>query len=113
MQLRLGVPKEAHSLPPPPLLTFPSVWMAGVFWLSALLDNGLNRRPILRAGVHRQVLITTLGFCLGYYIKRYSNYYYAERDRELFSYIKQHPEDPVLLEPRKMGEILENFIPTR
>uniref|UniRef100_A0A670ZHS6 NADH dehydrogenase [ubiquinone] 1 subunit C2 n=1 Tax=Pseudonaja textilis TaxID=8673 RepID=A0A670ZHS6_PSETE len=67
--------------------------MAGVFWLSALLDNGLNRRPILRAGVHRQVLMTTLGFCLGYYIKRYSNYYYAERDRELFSYIKHHPED--------------------
>lgn len=37
--------------------------------------------------------MTTLGFCLGYYIKRYSNYYYAERDRELFSYIKHHPED--------------------
>lgn len=37
--------------------------------------------------------MATLGFCFGYYIKRYSNYYYAERDRELFSYIKHHPED--------------------
>uniref|UniRef100_A0A670ZHW6 NADH dehydrogenase [ubiquinone] 1 subunit C2 n=1 Tax=Pseudonaja textilis TaxID=8673 RepID=A0A670ZHW6_PSETE len=64
-------------------------------------------------GVHRQVLMTTLGFCLGYYIKRYSNYYYAERDRELFSYIKHHPEDFVEKEPRKVGEILEDFTPTR
>ncbi|XP_015682105.1 NADH dehydrogenase [ubiquinone] 1 subunit C2 [Protobothrops mucrosquamatus] len=113
MQLRFSVPNEALSLPPPPLLTFPSVWMAGIFWISTLLHNGVNRRPALRAGVHRQVLMATLGFCLGYYIKRYSNYYYAERDRELFSYIKHHPEDFVEKEPRKMGDILEDFVPTR
>ncbi|XP_070607725.1 NADH dehydrogenase [ubiquinone] 1 subunit C2 [Erythrolamprus reginae] len=113
MTLHLGIPEEARSLPPPPLVNFPSVWMAGIFWLSALLDNGLNRRPVLRAGIHRQILMTTMGFCLGYYIKRYSNFYYAGRDRELFSYIKQHPEDFVEEEPRKLGDILEKFTPTR
>uniref|UniRef100_A0A670ZHV2 NADH dehydrogenase [ubiquinone] 1 subunit C2 n=1 Tax=Pseudonaja textilis TaxID=8673 RepID=A0A670ZHV2_PSETE len=87
-----GITKE-ETAPPPPTL-------AGGF--NSLLDC-----------VHRQVLMTTLGFCLGYYIKRYSNYYYAERDRELFSYIKHHPEDFVEKEPRKVGEILEDFTPTR
>ncbi|XP_063160559.1 NADH dehydrogenase [ubiquinone] 1 subunit C2-like [Candoia aspera] len=113
MQLRFSVPDAALALPPPPLLSFPSVWTAGCFWISALLDNGVNRRPVLRAGLHRQALMITLGFCLGYYVKRFSNYYYAERDRELFSYIKQHPEDFVEKEPRKVGDILEDFTPIR
>lgn len=44
-------------------------------------------------GVHRQVLVTSLGFYLGYYLCKRANYEYALKDRQLSEYIRHHPED--------------------
>uniref|UniRef100_A0A8C8AHL8 Uncharacterized protein n=1 Tax=Otus sunia TaxID=257818 RepID=A0A8C8AHL8_9STRI len=44
------LPDESRSLPPPPLVNKGSVWLGLVGWMAALLDNGFNRRPIIRAG---------------------------------------------------------------
>lgn len=45
------------------------------------------------SGVHRQVLLTTVGWFLGYYLTKYENYMNAKLDRDVREYIKQHPED--------------------
>uniref|UniRef100_A0A7N5P664 NADH dehydrogenase [ubiquinone] 1 subunit C2 n=1 Tax=Ailuropoda melanoleuca TaxID=9646 RepID=A0A7N5P664_AILME len=113
MQLRFLIPDESLSLPPPPLFNFCSFWMAATFWVGALFDNGIRQRPILRTGVHRQLLLASLGFSLGYYLRRHANYRFAQRDRELFSYIQQHPEDFKEEETKKFSEVLEKFVPIR
>lgn len=45
------------------------------------------------AGVHRQVLYATVGWCVGYYISKRADYIHAKLDRDLMEYIRQHPED--------------------
>ncbi|KFQ43820.1 NADH dehydrogenase [ubiquinone] 1 subunit C2, isoform 2, partial [Nestor notabilis] len=45
------------------------------------------------AGVHRQVLFTTVGWFAGYYLAKRTEYMYAKLDRELLEYVKQHPND--------------------
>ncbi|NXX38254.1 NDUC2 dehydrogenase, partial [Tricholaema leucomelas] len=87
------LPDESRSLPPPPIVNKGSVWLGLCGWLSALLDNAFNRRPVIRAGVHRQVLFTTVGWFVGYFLIKRTEYVYAKVDRELFEYIRQHPED--------------------
>lgn len=44
------LPDESRSLPPPPLLNKGSLWLGFAGWLTALLDNTFNQRPVLRAG---------------------------------------------------------------
>ncbi|NXV77681.1 NDUC2 dehydrogenase, partial [Atlantisia rogersi] len=44
-------------------------------------------------GVHRQVLFTTVGWFVGYYLTKRTDYVYAKVDRELLEYVRQHPED--------------------
>ncbi|KAF7237903.1 NADH dehydrogenase [ubiquinone] 1 subunit C2 [Varanus komodoensis] len=113
MHLWLRLPDEARSLPPPPLFSFVSVWMAFVGWSGALIENGLNRRPILAAGVHRQILWASVGFYIGHYLVKRSNYAFAKRDREISEYIRHHPEDFVKQEKKTMAEVLEDFYPVR
>ncbi|NXP79935.1 NDUC2 dehydrogenase, partial [Ramphastos sulfuratus] len=87
------LPDESRSLPPPPLVNKGSVWLGLCGWVAALLDNAFNRRPVIRAGVHRQVLFTTMGWFVGYFLIKRTEYVYAKVDRELFEYMRQHPED--------------------
>lgn len=45
------------------------------------------------AGVHRQVLLASLGFFIGYQLVKRAEYVHAKVDRELFEYIRHHPVD--------------------
>lgn len=45
------------------------------------------------AGIHRQVLLATLGCVVGYHLVKRAEYMHAKVDRELFEYIRQHPGD--------------------
>ncbi|XP_066197340.1 NADH dehydrogenase [ubiquinone] 1 subunit C2 [Sylvia atricapilla] len=108
------LPDESRSLPPPPLVNKGSVWFGFGGWLSALLDNAFNQRPILRAGLHRQVLFASLGFFVGYQLVKRAEYVHAKVDRELFEYMRHHPVDfhsPT--EKKRIGELLEDFHPIR
>ncbi|NWS71106.1 NDUC2 dehydrogenase, partial [Crotophaga sulcirostris] len=87
------LPDEARSLPPPPLVNRGSFVLGLTGWLAALLDNCFNQRPVIRAGVHRQVLLTTVGWFVGYFLTKRTEYIHAKLDRELFEYVRQHPED--------------------
>ncbi|NWS98711.1 NDUC2 dehydrogenase, partial [Mionectes macconnelli] len=87
------LPDESRSLPPPPLFNKGSAWLGFVGWMTALMDNTFNQRPVLRAGVHRQILLTTVGWFVGYYLTKRMEYIYAKTDRELLEYVKRHPED--------------------
>ncbi|NWR56947.1 NDUCR dehydrogenase, partial [Bucorvus abyssinicus] len=91
------LPDESRSLPPPPIVNRASVWLSLTGWVAALLDNGYNHRPSAipapAAGVHRQVLFATVGWFVGYHLAKRTDYIHAKLDRELFEYIRHHPED--------------------
>ncbi|XP_032909459.1 NADH dehydrogenase [ubiquinone] 1 subunit C2 [Catharus ustulatus] len=107
------LPDESRSLPPPPLLNRGSVWLGFAGWLAALLDNAFNRRPVLRAGVHRQILFATVGCFVGYQLVKRTDYVHAKVDRELFEYIRHHPADFPATEKKRIGQLLEDFHPIR
>ncbi|XP_018425192.1 PREDICTED: NADH dehydrogenase [ubiquinone] 1 subunit C2-like [Nanorana parkeri] len=107
------IPDEGRVLPPPALLNRGSVQLGILGYVSALLHNGFNRYPVLRAGVHRQILFTTVGVFLGYHMTKLENYKNAKKDRELFDYMKRHPELFAHKEPRRVGEITEAFHPAK
>ncbi|MEQ2227058.1 hypothetical protein ILYODFUR_033819 [Ilyodon furcidens] len=86
------VPDEGKSLAPPGIVNRNSVWLSGMGWVSAMLQNAFNHRPPLKSGVHRQVLLATIGWFIGYHITKYENYTYARLDRDMNEYIKLHPE---------------------
>ncbi|KFQ76804.1 NADH dehydrogenase [ubiquinone] 1 subunit C2, partial [Phoenicopterus ruber ruber] len=65
------------------------------------------------AGVHRQILFTTVGWVVGYYLGKRMDYMHAKVDRELFEYIRHHPEDFKGTEKKRIGELLEDFYPVR
>lgn len=53
-----------------------------------------NVCPVLiLKGVHRQVLLSTIGWFLGYHISKYETYFYAKRDRDMYKYVELHPEE--------------------
>ncbi|NXK33582.1 NDUCR dehydrogenase, partial [Piprites chloris] len=87
------LPDESRSLPPPPLVNKVSVWLGFAGWITAMLHNSFNQRPVIRAGVHRQILFTTVGWFVGYYLAKRTEYIYAKKDRELLEYVRHHPED--------------------
>ena len=87
------LPDEARSLPPPKL-TDPRLAFVGFLgYCSGLIDNAIRRRPVLSAGLHRQLLYITSFVFAGYYLLKRQDYMYAVRDHDMFSYIKSHPED--------------------
>ncbi|CAJ1065149.1 NADH dehydrogenase 1 subunit C2 [Micropterus salmoides] [Xyrichtys novacula] len=107
------LPDEAKSLPPPGIINRNSMWLAAVGWCSALIHNAINHRPPIKAGVHRQVLLTTVGWFLGYYLTKRENYIYAKLDRDMNEYIRLHPEDFAPKEKKTFAEIVEPFHPIR
>lgn len=44
-------------------------------------------------GVHRQFLLATIGWFIGYHLTKYENYMYAKLDRDMNEYIRLHPEE--------------------
>uniref|UniRef100_A0A8D3D0B2 NADH:ubiquinone oxidoreductase subunit C2 n=1 Tax=Scophthalmus maximus TaxID=52904 RepID=A0A8D3D0B2_SCOMX len=69
--------------------------------------------PFFFVGVHRQVLMTTLGWFVGYHMTKHANYVYAKHDREMYEYIRLHPEDFPPKEKKTFAEIVEPFHPVR
>uniref|UniRef100_A0A8C0FMH4 NADH dehydrogenase [ubiquinone] 1 subunit C2 n=1 Tax=Bubo bubo TaxID=30461 RepID=A0A8C0FMH4_BUBBB len=69
--------------------------------------------PPPAAGVHRQILFTTVGWFVGYYLVKRTEYVHAKLDRELFEYVRHHPEDFKAAEKKRIGELLEDFHPVR
>ncbi|XP_074160087.1 NADH dehydrogenase [ubiquinone] 1 subunit C2 isoform X1 [Sminthopsis crassicaudata] len=107
------LPDEARSLPPPKL-TDPRILYTGFMgYCAGLLDNLLHRRPVMTAGLHRQLLYVTSFFFVGYYLIKRQDFKYAERDRDMFQYMKLHPEDYKEKEKKTYAEILEDFHPIR
>ncbi|XP_041089026.1 NADH dehydrogenase [ubiquinone] 1 subunit C2 [Polyodon spathula] len=107
------LPDEAKGLPPPGILNRNSAWFGLVGWFSAMLHNGLNRRPALRSGVHRQLLLASIGWFVGYHLTKYENYTYARLDRDMREYIRLHPDEFQHKDKRTYAEVLENFTPIR
>ncbi|XP_069325297.1 NADH dehydrogenase [ubiquinone] 1 subunit C2 isoform X2 [Eulemur rufifrons] len=84
------LPDEARNLPPPKL-TDPRLLYSGFLgYCTGLLDNAIRQRPVISA-----------------------DYIYAVRDRDMFAYMKLHPEDFPEKDRKTYGEILENFHPVR
>ncbi|XP_030055202.1 NADH dehydrogenase [ubiquinone] 1 subunit C2 [Microcaecilia unicolor] len=107
------LPDEARCLPPPNIVNRNSVWVSFMGWCTAMLDNAVNHRPPLRAGVHRQILLVSIGWFLGYYMTKWENYKNAKLDRDLMEYIRLHPEDFKKRDKRTFAEYLEQFYPIR
>ncbi|XP_078078492.1 NADH dehydrogenase [ubiquinone] 1 subunit C2 [Mustelus asterias] len=107
------LPDRAKALPPPGIVNRNSVWLGIIGWATAVLQNGVNRRPPLKAGVHRQLLYATVGWFLGYYLTKVENYKTAKFDQEMMEYIKHHPADFPEKEKKTYAEILEDFHPIR
>ncbi|KAM3874872.1 NADH dehydrogenase [ubiquinone] 1 subunit C2 [Diretmus argenteus] len=107
------LPDEAKGLSPPGIVNRVSVYLAGVGWCSAMLHNAMNRKPPLRAGVHRQFLLATIGWFMGYHLTKYENYTYARLDRDMNEYMKLHPEEFAMKEKKTFAEIVEPFHPIR
>ncbi|KAM9820308.1 NADH dehydrogenase [ubiquinone] 1 subunit C2 [Neosynchiropus ocellatus] len=105
------LPDEAKCLPPPGLVNRYSVHLGFMGWAAALLQNLFMHRPALRSGVHRQVLMTSVGWFLGYHLSKYETYKYAERDRVIREYMRQHPELFPVENKKTMAEIVEPFHP--
>ncbi|KAK7804081.1 hypothetical protein U0070_022392 [Myodes glareolus] len=107
------LPDEARSLPPPKLNDPRLVYTGFLGYCAGLLNNALQRRPVLKAGLHRQLLYITSFYFVGYYFLKRQEYLYALKDRDMFGYIKLHPEDFPEKERKTYGEILEVFHPVR
>ncbi|XP_055970650.1 NADH dehydrogenase [ubiquinone] 1 subunit C2 [Sorex fumeus] len=107
------LPDEARSLPPP-RLNDPRLVYAGLLgYCSGLIDNAIRRRPVLRAGLHRQLLYVTSFVFVGYHLLKRQDYLYAVRDHDMFAYIKSHPGDFPEKDKKTYGEIFEAFHPVR
>ncbi|XP_077396731.1 NADH dehydrogenase [ubiquinone] 1 subunit C2 [Festucalex cinctus] len=107
------IPDEGKGLPPPGIVNRNSLWLAGVGWFSAMLQNAILHRPPLKSGVHRQVLLASIGWFIGYHVTKYEKYVYAKLDRDMNEYMKLHPEDFAPKEKKTFAEIVEPFYPAR
>ncbi|NP_001013535.1 NADH dehydrogenase [ubiquinone] 1 subunit C2 [Danio rerio] len=103
------VPDEAKGLPPPGIVNRNSVWLGLLGWANAVLHNSVNRRPALKAGVHRQVLCITIGWFIGYHLTKYEKFKYAKLDRDMSEYIRHHPNEFEQKERKTFAEIVEPF----
>lgn len=100
------LPDEARSLPPPKLNDPRLVYMGLLGYCTGLMDNMLRMRPVMRAGLHRQLLFVTSFVFAGYFYLKRQNYLYAVKDHDMFGYIKLHPEDFPEKEKKTYAEIL-------
>ncbi|XP_013868229.1 NADH dehydrogenase [ubiquinone] 1 subunit C2 [Austrofundulus limnaeus] len=109
----MDLPEEAKVLPPPSLFNMHTAYFGFLGWFTAIMDNAFRQRPPLRAGVHRQVLLTTICWCYGYHHVKRANYIGAKRDRDISGYIKLHPDRFPQKEKKTFAEIVEPFFPIR
>ncbi|TSN57756.1 NADH dehydrogenase [ubiquinone] 1 subunit C2 [Bagarius yarrelli] len=107
------LPDEAKVLPPPGILNRNSAWLGFTGWLTAMFHNSLNRRPALKAGVHRQALFITVGWFIGYHLTKIENYKYSNLDRDMKEYMRLHPLEFPATEKKTFAEIVEPFNPIR
>ncbi|XP_049632952.1 NADH dehydrogenase [ubiquinone] 1 subunit C2-like [Suncus etruscus] len=107
------LPDEARNLPPPKLNDPRLLYMGFMGYCSGLMDNAIRRRPVLKAGLHRQLLYVTSFMFIGYYLLKRQDYLYAVRDHDMFAYIDAHPEDFPKKDKKMYGEIYEEFYPVR
>ncbi|XP_068173793.1 NADH dehydrogenase [ubiquinone] 1 subunit C2 [Antennarius striatus] len=107
------IPDEGKGIPPPNLVNKDSTWFSFLGWCTALIHNGLNHRPVLKAGVHRQVLLATIGWFVGYHFSKYAKYKYAKFDQEMNEYVRLHPNEFQEKEKKTFAEIIEPFHPVR
>ncbi|KAF5897698.1 NADH dehydrogenase [ubiquinone] 1 subunit C2-like [Clarias magur] len=104
---------EAKNLPPPGIVNRNSVWLGFTGWATAMLHNAINRRPAIKAGVHRQALFITIGWVLGYHLTKIENYKYSKLDRDMKEYIRMHPVEFPETDKKTFSEIVEPFHPIR
>lgn len=109
----LTLPDEAKVLPPPGIMNRNSAWLGLSGWCTAMVHNALNRRPPMKSGVHRQLLLISIGWFLGYHLTKLENYTYARADRDMNEYIRLHPDRFQEEEKKTFAEILEDFHPIR
>ncbi|NXM12316.1 NDUC2 dehydrogenase, partial [Ploceus nigricollis] len=83
------LPDESRSLPPPPLLNKGSVWLGP----AGSWERWGQFLSLPAAGIHRQILLATVGCFVGYHLVKRAEYVHAKVDRELFEYIRHHPRD--------------------
>ncbi|KAM6973583.1 NADH dehydrogenase [ubiquinone] 1 subunit C2 [Aplochiton taeniatus] len=107
------IPEEGKALPPPGIVNRNSVWLGVIGWGTAMLHNTLCRRPPLKSGVHRQVLLASIGWFIGYHVTKYENYTYARLDRDMNEYVNLHPDYFQDKEKKTFAEITEAFHPVR
>lgn len=78
-------------------------WVSGLQTAGDRRQGGNTRKEAIESnilcsalpflGVHRQVLLATAGWFLGYHLTKYENYFYAKVDRDMNEYIRLHPEE--------------------
>ncbi|KAK5868942.1 hypothetical protein PBY51_009913 [Eleginops maclovinus] len=107
------LPEEAKALPPPSVFNRNSMWLALTGGLASMFHNAINHKPPLKSGVHRLVLLSSIGWYIGYHVTKREIYHYAKIDRDMKEYIGLHPEDFVAKEKKTFAEIVEPFIPIR
>lgn len=107
------LPDESRSLPPPKLTDPRLLYLGFLGYCAGLTDNFIRRRPVLSAGLHRHLLYITAFYFVGYYLVKRGDYMCAVRDREMFGYMKLHPEDFPEKEKKTYAEIFEKFHPVR
>ncbi|XP_038617862.1 NADH dehydrogenase [ubiquinone] 1 subunit C2-like [Tachyglossus aculeatus] len=107
------LPEQARSLPPPRLNDPRLLYIAFMGYCAGILNNAVRRRPVFKAGLHRQLLYVTAFWCAGYFMVKRENFKYAQRDQDMFAYMERFPEDFRDKEKKTYGEILEPFHPIR
>uniref|UniRef100_A0A4W5LEP2 NADH:ubiquinone oxidoreductase subunit C2 n=1 Tax=Hucho hucho TaxID=62062 RepID=A0A4W5LEP2_9TELE len=89
--------------PPPKLISI-------ILGVTDLLDLTLS---FVFAGVHRQALLASIGWFIGYHVTKRENYTYARLDRDMNEYVRLHPENFSDTEKKTFAEIVEPFHPIR
>ncbi|XP_059049634.1 NADH dehydrogenase [ubiquinone] 1 subunit C2 [Achroia grisella] len=79
---------------------------------AAVSINFGTRRPLF-SGIQKHVLLAGATTALLTYVQKKRDEYYAERDAVYRHYIELHPEDFPVPERRKIGDLLEPWVPIR
>lgn len=78
---------------------------------SVLASNYYARRPYY-AGIQRHIALGITGGIIGYYVEKYFQRKWSERDAVVRHYIELHPED-FQDKRRKYKEVFDEWYPVR
>ncbi|XP_035225814.1 NADH dehydrogenase [ubiquinone] 1 subunit C2-like [Stegodyphus dumicola] len=76
-----------------------------------IAQNYYIKRPFY-TGIHRHIALGLIGAVFGYYVDRFLDRKWMERDAVIRHYVELHPEDFVQ-NKRKYKEIFDEWIPVR